>query len=425
MLLEDLKNRRVIVWGNGKEGHAVTVYLEKRNCTVKVVEDPVTESLSGIVVKSPGVSIYRREVRMAKQYGTIFTSGTNLFMEACLLMPDERPFLIGVTGTKGKSTTASLIAHMLREQGNRVALCGNIGFPAISYADNLDAYDCIVVEMSSYQCADLKYGFDVSVVLNLYPEHIDWHQTHENYYNDKLNILRVRSPDQVAILNANNGALIFNTKEEKNTVLFGNLDGIHVENGWFYDGYNKLFSAQLLPLRGEHNLSNICAALTAVKEAGGDLMRCEAALRSFEPLPHRIQEIAMKKGVRYVDDSISTTPESAMAAIKTYPNTNIVLIAGGFDREQDYNELADFCVKNEVKVIAMHQTGERLADALISRGGFVRISNEMDAAVKYASTLVKPGDVVLLSPAAPSYGVYTNFEERGNIFKKCVEALED
>lgn len=200
MLLEELKNRNITVWGDGREGRAVQIFLEHRNNNVKTVVDPVS-SLSGVIVKSPGISNYRSEISNAKRFGSVFTSGTNLFMEAALMMPEDRPFLIGVTGTKGKSTTSSLIYHVLKELGYRVGLCGNIGIPAIELAEHLEDYDVIVVEMSSYQCTDLIHGFDLTVVLNLYPEHIDWHLTHENYYKDKLNILRVRDPGKKAIVN--------------------------------------------------------------------------------------------------------------------------------------------------------------------------------------------------------------------------------
>lgn len=426
LLLPTLKNRYVTVWGAGVEGRAAQVFLEQRNCIVNVVEDPVTIPFSGIIVKSPGISIYRHEIKIAKREGAVFTSGTNLFMEAALLMPDERPLIIGVTGTKGKSTTSSLIAHLLRFQGNRVALCGNIGVPAIEYANELENYEAVVVEMSSYQCADLQYPFDISVVLNLYPEHIDWHGSHEQYFKDKLNILANRNPEQIAILNAQDPITALYAKDTPNAFYFDALNTIHEMGGYFYDGSHKLFPTSVVPLKGAHNLKNVCAALTVVKQAGGDLAACEEALKSFQPLPHRMQEIAVKKGVRYVDDSISTAPETAIAALRAFEPARIILIAGGFDREQDYSVLAEVIAKGGADtVITLPVTGIRLGEAVRKAGGKAHEAADMIEAVQLASEIARPGTVVLLSPAAPSYGIYKNFEKRGEIFAKCVELLED
>lgn len=425
MLLETLKNRPVTVWGNGVEGRAATIFLERRNCTVTVVEDPETIPFSGIIVKSPGISLYRHEIKMAKQYGAVFTSGVNLFMEAALLQPEYRPLLIGVTGTKGKSTTASLIAHLLRAEGNRVALCGNIGVPAIAYADDLVNYEVVVVEMSSYQCADLQYPFDISVVLNLYPEHIDWHKSHELYFRDKLRILANRHPGQTAVLNAQDALTALHVKNPKEAVYFDALNSVHIMGDYFYDGGQKLFKTDVVPLRGEHNLKNVCAALTVVKQAGGSLAECEEALKTFEPLPHRLQTVAVKNGVTYVDDSISTTPETAEAALKAFGYSNVVLIAGGYDREQDYQKLASFIARGGASgVVALPQTGKRLAEAVWDEGGNAVMAKNMKDAVQKAASMATFGGVVLLSPAAPSYGIYKNFQERGEDFLKCVNELE-
>lgn len=422
MLLESLKNSPVTVWGAGREGHACAEFLQKRGCTVKIVEDPLTEPLEGVIVKSPGISRYRPEIAAAKQAGATFTTATNLFVQAARLSP-KKPLLIGITGTKGKSTTSSLVARLLSEQGKKVALCGNIGVPSISYADKVDDYDVFVLEVSSYQAADLEQGFDISVVLNLYPEHIDWHGSHERYYQDKLNIVHVRPDGAPVVLNANNPRLSRYLPAAQNAVYFDAPDAIHIENGLFYDGIEKLFPISAVNLKGEHNLKNVCAALTAVKLAGGDLFLCEDALKTFHALPHRLQELPVRHGLRFVDDSIATTPESTLAALKSFPETKIVLIAGGYDRKQDYTELADFVVRKGIQVVTLPPTGERLARMIREKGGFAVEATDMTNAVESAAKAANAGDLVLLSPAAPSYGVYKNFEERGDIFAQCVAAL--
>lgn len=422
MLLNSLNGKPVTLWGGGREGQAAKAFLEKHfpSCPVRIVEDPLTEPLSGIVVKSPGISLYRPEIRDAD---AVFTSGTNLFLELCYASA-KRPFLIGVTGTKGKSTTSSLIAHLLKAQGKRVALGGNIGFPVIRYADEKDALDVVVDEISSYQAADLQFSFDVSVVLNLYPEHIDWHKTHDRYYRDKLNILTHRRPGQKAVLNAEDPRTEEYLPAPQEAVYFNAPDGIHEADGWFWEGTRRLFETSAVPLTGEHNLKNVCAALTAVRLAGGDPEACAEGLKTFCPLPHRLQPAGVKKGVRFINDSISTTPETAVAALKAFAPSRIILIAGGYDRQQDYRALAAFVAQGgAAAVVTLPPTGARLAEDIRRAGGSAHETADMAEAVQTAFGLAREGDVVLLSPASPSYGIYRNFEQRGDIFTACVENL--
>ncbi len=423
MLLDGLKNNsKVTVWGYGKEGQAVTAFLQNRGCEVKVVEDPLKEPLTGLVIKSPGISLYRNEIRIARQFSAYFTSATNLFLEAALSM-ENRPLLVGVTGTKGKSTTSSLISFLFESFGNRVAFGGNIGYPIINYIEALDNYEIVVDEVSSYVAADLKYGFDITVLLNLYPEHIDWHKTHEQYFHDKLNIMRVRGADKPIVLNARDPLTRYYVKNPINPVYYNTIDGIHFRDGWFYDKRDKLFSTDVVPLRGEHNLENVCAALTVMKLAGLEPKDCEEPLKEFHALPHRLQELPEKNGIRFIDDSISTTPETALAALRAFDGRRVVLIAGGFDRQQDYGELADYAAKKYVPVVTIPQTGSRLAEEVRKRKGEVYEAADLKEAVSQAAKLASFGGFVLLSPAAPSYGIFKNFEERGDFFAKCVTEM--
>lgn len=422
MLSDISKAERVTVWGAGREGTAAADFLRREfpRCRVDVVEDPLTEPLSGIVVKSPGISLYRPEIQNSN---AVFTSGTNLFLEKCYAA-EKRPFLIGVTGTKGKSTTSSLIAHLLAAQGRKVALGGNIGKPVIGYAEEISSLDVVVDEVSSYQAADLRYSFDVCVVLNLYPEHIDWHKTHDRYYRDKLNILAHRRAGQKAVLNAEDPRLKEYLPAPSDAVFFNSPDGIFESGGWFRKGTERLFETSVVPLKGEHNLKNVCAALTAVGLAGGDLFACAEGLKTFRALPHRLQPCGEKGGVRFVDDSISTTPETAVAALKAFAPAPIVLIAGGYDRQQDYKGLAAFVASGgAAAVVTLPQTGKRLAEDVRRAGGRAIEASDMAEAVSAAYSLAERGGVVLLSPASPSYGIYKNFEERGDIFAAAVKKL--
>lgn len=420
MILNSLKNK-VTVYGKGLEGAAAADFLTRLGCNVEIVCDPLDKALDGVVVKSPGISLYRDDVKKAAQNGVVFTSGTNLFMEYCAGL-EKRPVLIGVTATKGKSTTSTLIAHLLNALGHKTALGGNIGKPVVSYAFEAQNYDFVVDEISSYQAADLKRGFDVCAVLNLYPEHIDWHLTHENYYRDKLNILRVRKDGQKAVLNAQNDRLRAMTQNEKDVVFYNDGAGVHLQDGMFYDGETPLFETGVLHLRGEHNLENACAALTVLKILGFDLKQTRAGLESFRALPHRLQPLGEKKGALFVNDSISTTPETAIAAMEAFAGKKIALIAGGYDRKQEYADLAAYIAKRgDVTVVAVPSTGRRLAQAVRDAGAKAYEAADLPSAVDVAVCL--DADVILLSPAAPSYDFYKNFEERGTLFKACFDRI--
>lgn len=422
MLSDISKAETVTVWGSGREGESVVAFLRRRHpdCRIKVVQDPLNEPLKGIVVKSPGISLYRPELQSAD---AVFTSGTNLFLERCY-MAAKRPLLIGVTGTKGKSTTSSLIAHLLAAAGRKTALGGNIGKPVIDYADGIEDLDVVVDEVSSYQAADLCYSFDINVVLNLYPEHIDWHGTHDRYYCDKLNILAHRAKGQTAVLNAEDPRTKEYLPDAGNAVFFNSPDGVCEHDGWFWQAGKRLFETSVVPLKGEHNLKNVCAALTVAGLAGVDLSACAEALKTFQALPHRLQQCCEKGSIRFIDDSISTTPETAIAALKAFAPAPVVLIAGGYDRRQDYRALAEFVAKGgATAVVTLPQTGERLARDVRDAGGTAVEAVDMADAVAKAFGLAVKGGVVLLSPASPSYGIYKNFEERGDIFAETVANL--
>ena len=421
MLLPSLKNKTVTVWGKGAEGIAAADFLTRFGAQPVFVCDPLEKPLRGIVVKSPGISPYRDDVAEARQNGAVFTSGTNLFMEYVSGLK-KRPRLVGVTGTKGKSTTSSLIAHVLNASGYKTALGGNIGKPVVSYAFDAENYDVVVDEISSYQAADLLYGFDVCVVLNLYPEHIDWHKTHERYYRDKLNILTHRAAGQKAVLNAQNERLCVMTADCADVVFYNAADGVHVRDGFFYDADRRLFETDAVPLLGRHNSENVCAVLSVLKLLNVDLSTVKEAFQTFCALPHRLQTVAVKNGVRYVDDSISTTPETTLAALKAFEGERIVLIAGGYDRAQDYKTLASFVAQRaDTVVVTVPSTGHRLAQNVRDAGGKAYETTDLPSAVDVAKHL--DASVVLLSPAAPSYDFYKNFEERGDLFHACVARI--
>ena len=411
------EGKKIAIWGRGKEGNSLINYCINNKLQYTVFEGKNID-LSGcdVIMKSPGVSLYNECLQKALKQGAELWSSTNIFMQQ---KPSEVK-TIAITGTKGKSTTSSLLAHILKKKGYSVAFGGNIGQPLVDFVGQ--KFDFLVAELSSYQCADLVYSFDISVILNLYPEHIDWHQTHERYYEDKLRLLRIRKPAQKAVLNWENTETLVRTQGENDVIFFNNPAGFHVKDRWVLDGEKALFSADfIMNLKGQHNLENICAVLTVLKELGIDLTDVEKDIVSFEPLAHRLQTVAVVNGVTFVDDSISTTPETSVAALKAFSDANhIYLLVGGYDRHQDYGVLLSYVRENADKItlVTLPITGDAVAQQADDLD-VIRAKDVHDG-VQKAKSVAGAGDVVLLSPGAPSYHAYKNFEERGEDFKNAI-----
>ena len=420
MYWQNLAYKTIGIWGMGKEGTASCAALHNKCQNIKLIE--ITEDNLDeidnceVIIKSPGVSLYREEIVKAKAKGIKFTSSSNLFLDNHA----DKTKVIAITGTKGKSTTSSLLAHTLKTLGYKADLGGNIGKPLIELCDT--ASDWVVAEMSSYQCADLQGSADIGILLNLYPEHLQWHGSHNRYYADKLNMI---AQAKIKILNAMD-ARTSELAHFADAIYFNTPDDIHINNGFFYDGEQKLFACSALPLLGEHNAQNACAVLTAIKVIGGNLADCEKAFSSFKGLQHRLDIIGKYKDITFVDDSISTTPETAIAALKALDKgQNLTLLAGGFDRGQDYQGLAQYisAIKQRCHIITLPDTGKRIAQEADKYAIKVAEAENMADAVKTAFEITPSGGTVILSPAAPSYNCYKNFEERGQDFANCVKLL--
>ncbi|HEY3911931.1 MAG TPA: UDP-N-acetylmuramoyl-L-alanine--D-glutamate ligase [Stellaceae bacterium] len=444
MRAADLGAARVAIWGLGREGRAAIGWLRARhpNLPLLLLDDAEDASAPAgldriqcafgaahvaralgqidVLVKSPGVSLYRPEIAVARGNAVKITSLLNLWFAENFGLAT-----ICVTGTKGKSTTASLIAHMLGQLGRRVELTGNIGVP-ITEIDPAAA-DYAVIEVSSYQAADFGGVCDVAVLTSLYPEHIDWHRTLDVYYRDKLNLLR-RS--RCAIVNRETALALDRLREAPppDIDFFNQRHGVHPLGSDIFDGNRRVGEVGNRYLARPHNVSNLCAALTVAKRLGLDLPAALSATGDFRPLPHRQQELGEASGVLFVDDSISTAPESTLAALEVYAGHDIAVIVGGYDRGIDYHKLIVALAAGAARwVICLGASGERIHAGLRAANGARRETapaafraQSMDDAVGYAKQVTAPGSVVLLSPAAPSYGYYRDFAERGRDFAEKV-----
>ncbi len=413
---------RVALWGYGREGQATRRFLERRvpglvatvvtdapapadglpQLTGELARDALTTGAFEVVVKSPGISLYRGEVEAARRAGSVVTSATNLWFE---LQPTR--LVLAVTGTKGKSTTASLIAHLWRGAEPEVALAGNVGAPLL---DEPPDGPPLVLELSSYQIADLAYGPDLMALTNLHPEHLDWHRDHATYFRDKLRLVDLAP---LAILNAADPRTRDRLAGRADVRWYNTADGWHGTAAGVHRGDELVVAAESWPLRGAHNQANLAAALAALDAAGADARALAARAASFSGLRHRLEILGEQGGVLWVNDSISTTPESAAAAVAAFSGQPLTLLLGGQDRGQDPAPLAAALAGRAAHVITLPDNGPELARPL---GLPTSAADDLAAAVGRARALTPAGGVVLLSPAAPSYGHFRDFEERGDRF---------
>jgi UDP-N-acetylmuramoylalanine--D-glutamate ligase len=445
MLLPELAGRSVVVWGLGREGRAALEALGDvavRSLAVVDDDELTYSSRSGdsftsqvgdaglaamraadVVLKSPGISKYDERALDLADRGVVVTSGTAMWMAA------HHAATVGVTGSKGKSTTASLISHLLAALGVANQFGGNIGTPLLS----LPAADQYVVELSSYQCADLQHSPRVAAITSLFAEHLNWHGSEERYFTDKLNILAHRP--QAVVYSAHErrlAAIVPSLVESALAIVVRKPDSFDIVPGpdgpeFAFAGV-RLFGRDASPLLGEHNASNVCIALGVLAALGVECVarraEIEAALRSFAPLPHRLATVPDPSGLMFVDDSLSTAPEATIAALQAFPAGPMCLILGGQDRGISYAALRDCLIaqQRELVAIGIPESGPRIVAALADLPHVAcHIAQDLDDAVALARRETPVPGTVLLSPAAPSYGRYANFEDRAAAFVRAVK----
>lgn len=453
-----LAGQRVALWGWGREGRAAYAALRAAResgvgsrgseerfparltlfCTVAEAEearalgDPLlqveTEATAerlaafDVVVKSPGISPYRPEALAAAGRGTRFIGGTTLWFAG---RPDART--ICVTGTKGKSTTSALLAHLLRAGGHRTALAGNIGQPLLELLGGDAEY--WVIELSSYQTRDVaRSGVrpDVAVVTNVFPEHLDWHGGEARYVADKLSLLTEARP-RIAVLNANDPTLAALGDARPAPLScgevrwFGDAAGWHLRGDMLWRGDREVFDTRDIPVPGRHNRGNLCGVLAAIEALGLDAVALAPHAAGFRPLPHRLQPLGVRAGILYVDDSISTTPHASLAALEVHRGRRVAILVGGHDRGLDWQGFADAVrARPPAAIVTMGQNGPRihaLLAGIAGEAGFaLRQAEGLAEAVEQAKAVLAGDGVVLLSPGAPSFGAYRDYAERGRHF---------
>lgn len=430
--MADLAGRRVAVWGFGREGRAAITAIRKvlpelplaLYCAAAEVDaarafdgalalygvepDAVALSAYDVVIKSPGISAYKPAVATAQAQGTRFTSGTALWF-------GENPAarVIAVTGTKGKSTTTALLAHLARNLGVRTALAGNIGMPLLELLG--ESAELWAIELSSFQTGEAG-PLALGVITSLYEEHLDWHGSRERYVADKL---RLADVSQSLLVNASQPTLLAQTAAHPHRRLFGTVDGWHVADGFIRRGARDVFAIERLVVPGSHNALNACAALAALEAVDMDALAAAPALATFRPLPHRLQPLGMSDGFDWINDSIGTTPQAVVAALASLPGRAVTVLVGGYDRGVDWAPFVEAVSASPPHaIVCMGANGPRIEAVL--REGVVacpvtRVA-DLAAAVAEARGLTPEGGVILMSPGAPSFDQFKDYTERGRRF---------
>jgi UDP-N-acetylmuramoyl-L-alanine---L-glutamate ligase len=436
--LRNLVDRRLVVWGAGLDGSAAIAHLSVHNDVYLVVDDPDTNgqaqelgasyriALSGpshavlsaadLIIRAPGVSRYRPEL-----------AGLPSSNLAALWMADDHAgTIIGVTGTKGKSTTSHLTALLLRADRHVANLGGNIGVPVLELDEAAPFH---VVEISSYMAADMQRSPDVGVLTNLGEDHLTWHGSVERYHADKLNLFAHDRLRRLIVSGADQPA-VSATRAFPNRLLSGTAGWIVGESSVSHAGHKLTVDLSGTPLARNHFALDLCAALTAVEEAAGSVPSSTAIrqiVANYTTLPSRLEPVATIDGVEYIDDALASNPFGACAALAAYPDRSVVILLGGQDRGVDLAPLIAVIRERRapISIVLFSQTRHRMAAAFSEAGvAFERSEgDDLDGPVRLAHQLASPGTVVLFSPAVPTPTSMGNYADRSRLFKAAVASL--
>ena len=391
--------KNVVILGYGKEGKTTEKFIKKFYPKIKIIIADKSDGkyylkkqgTGDLVIKTPGIP----KALVTRPY----TTATNIFFSSV------KNKIIGVTGTKGKSTTASLIYHIFKEAGKPAELVGNIGNPMLGeLLRSIDQQKIFVAELSSYQLDDMRYSPHVALVLNLFPEHMTYHNGVDNYYKAKRNIVCFQSGRDYFIYDGHNPKLKQWAQESPAAALS------------FRSVPIKDYKTSLL---GKHNQDNLKAVVATAKIFRIPTQIVKRAVKMFKPLPHRLERAGEFNGVIFYDDAISTTPESTIMAIRALPQIGTIFL-GGEDRGYDFTNLEKELRRRKIKnIVLFPDTGKRI---LSSQSGFnVLETSSMDKAIRFAYKNTPKGEICLLSMASPSYSLWKNFEEKGDLFKHLAE----
>jgi UDP-N-acetylmuramoylalanine--D-glutamate ligase len=441
----ELSGKRILVVGLGKTGIQTVRFLLKKGADIKATDITPIDKLpkevrefghmgieiesgehrletflwSDMIVLSPGVPFGLPPVRESMRRGIEVISEVELAWRFI-----KRP-IIGITGSNGKTTTSTLITRILEACGKRVFLGANIGTPFIEAAERDDEYDLLVLELSSFQLQGIStFRPYVGVILNISPNHLDHHETLDEYIESKMKLFLNQTTDDWAVYNAEDSLIKGHSSVIKSKKIpFGKSP---IDVGIFFDGTYVRFRDEIYDLRnmnliGDHNIENAMAAIASTRVIGCEPDQIEKEIVNFSPLPHRIEFVREINGTRFYNDSKSTSPGATLRALESF-SAPIVLIAGGKDKGVSYEVLRDE-IRKKVKLLVLFGESRFRMQKELGKGVETVLASSIEDAVSKASTGLEMGGVVLFSPACSSFDMFTSYEERGRRFKEIVQNL--
>ena len=430
--INHFKNKKIAVIGEGIEGISSAKYLKSKGAKVTILDQKqgsnYLDNLEDydLVVRSPGIKIEMLEKYVSRDK---ITSQTKTFFDICPCP------IIGVTGTKGKGTTSTLIYEMLKKDRKDAYLGGNIGNTPFDFFEHLKSSSVVVLELSSFQLLDLHKSPHIAVILMITSEHLDYHPNVLEYISAKRNIIKFQKATDFAIINRDYPASNESDVDALGKVFYVSRER-EVDNGCFArdgkivirtkDREIPVFETKDLLLRGKHNYENVCAAVMAAYLAGVSIKNIQEVLADFAGLPHRLELVGVVNGAEYFNDSFSTTPETAIAAIEAFKEPEI-LILGGSSKNSNFQELGEVISKkgNIKAIIGIGVEWVRIKPFIKSKNIIlIEGAKDMHTIVLEASKIAVSGDVVLLSPACASFDMFKNYKDRGEQFKEEVSRLQ-
>ncbi len=464
MTIDELGKKAILILGFGTEGQATYEYLRRKwpdkllsiadrqnlvefsdEVHHRIQSDPALTLNFGpryldsldpyhceVIIKTPGIPATIEAIARARKAGGILTSHSQIFLSN---YPKDR--IIGVTGTKGKSTTASLIHHIMKHAGISVELAGNIGRPPLTLIDTVPRDTFFVHEFSSHQLAEVQSSPHIAVLLNIVPEHLDYYAGFDEYVAAKENITRFQTGDDFLVFNADYSVpaaianrtkaqlVPFSLRSTPKPGCYLRGETIILSNT---RGEEDVMTVAEIPLPGKFNIQNVLAAVAAASlcEVPSPVIR--KGVREFQGLPHRLESAGTYNGITFYDDSIATVPDATLAALEALGPTVQTLILGGFERNLDFSELGSRLPSSVKTVILFPTTGDRIWKAIQTHSKNPMLPepffvSDMEQAVLIAYQRTAPGGICLLSPASPSFGIFKDYRDRGDSFKTFVRKL--
>lgn len=452
---KELKIKKIAVLGAGVSNIPLLKQLARENCDVTLFDQKEKENINEDIQKLINEKklkcfLGQNYLEGLKSFDIIFRSPSllpnNPYLKeeesrGCYITTEVEEVIkyapckvIGITGSKGKTTTTTIVSKILENLGYNVYVGGNIGTPLFTKIEQLKETDIVVLELSSFQLMGMRTSPDIAVITNISPDHLDIHGSYEEYINAKKYIFKNAKKNSILVLNSEDEIVKnFAHEFEGEVRYFGtnsNLDTYYLKENKIWNKEKEIIDTKKLILKGEHNYINICAALSAIKDFIKDTSNLEAILKNIPSVPHRLEFVREINGVKWYNDSASTTPDKCLGGLSAF-SEKIVLIAGGSDKNIPYTPLAKPVTEKVSKLILFGQTKNKIYDAVMeevkrtnNRSLKIYVLDDLESAISVAKKVAVSGEVILFSPASASFDMFKNAYQRGDIFKKLVNDIE-